>query len=104
MIVWGCGFVGCWMCGRLAALLLVLPWTLFALGLVLHEPNNGTRPARRLLASTPPPEEPHHCPPEVLDALPHTPRLLRALASFQAVSTGYFPELCATDSDCWSGG
>ena len=54
---------------------------------------------RRLLATNEPASQPAHCADDdvtrqVLEALPHTAPLLRALASFHAVSAEYFPDLC----------
>lgn len=81
---------------------LTLPWAVLALVLVLRlppEPLPAT--TRRLLATDEPPSsQPKHCADDdmarqLLEALPHTAPLLRALASFQAVSADYyFPDLC----------
>ena len=81
---------------------LTLPWAVLALVLVLRlppEPLPAT--TRRLLATDEPPSsQPKHCADDdmarqLLEALPHTAPLLRALASFQAVSADeYFPGLC----------
>lgn len=82
---------------------LLLPWVVLALVLVLRHPPEPlpATTARRLLATNEPPtSQPKHCADDdaarqLLEALPHTAPLLRALASFQAVSTEYyFPDLC----------
>ena len=79
---------------------LVLPWAVVALVLVLRLPSDPS-PAttRRLLATNEPASQPAHCADDgvtrqVLEALPYTAPLLRALASFHAVSAEYFPDLC----------
>ena len=80
---------------------LVLPWAVVALVLVLRlPPDPSTATTRRLLATNEPASQPAHCADDdvtrqVLEALPHTAPLLRALASFHAVSAEYyFPDLC----------
>ena len=75
---------------------LVLPWAVLALVLVLRHPPEPL-PAT---TNEPATSEPKHCADadvtrQLLEVLPHTAPLLRALASFQAVSTEYyFPDLC----------
>ena len=79
---------------------LVLPWAVVALVLVLRlPPDPSPATTRRLLATNEPASQPAHCADDdvtrqVLEALPHTAPLLRALASFHAVSAEYFPDLC----------
>ena len=79
---------------------LLLPWAVVALVLVLRlPPDPSPVTTRRLLATNEPASQPAHCADDdvtrqVLEALPHTAPLLRALASFHAVSAEYFPDLC----------
>ena len=79
---------------------LLLPWAVVALVLVLRlPPDPSPATTRRLLATNEPASQPAHCADDdvtrqVLEALPHTAPLLRALASFHAVSAEYFPDLC----------
>ena len=79
---------------------MVLPWAVVALVLVLRlPPDPSPATTRRLLATNEPASQPAHCADDdvtrqVLEALPYTAPLLRALASFHAVSAEYFPDLC----------
>ena len=83
-----------------------LPWAVLVLVLVLHPPPKPLPATRRRLLATdePPASQPKHCDgdndqQQLLEALPHTAPLLRALASFQAVSADYyFPDLCPAGS------
>ena len=79
---------------------LLLPWAVVVLVLVLRlPPDPSPATTRRLLATNEPASQPAHCADDdvtrqVLEALPYTAPLLRALASFHAVSAEYFPDLC----------